>query len=183
MAKACVKKAEVKANARVIFKSEFIERSKGSCLNSMVAKPGSNPIQLEKRINKKNVITIGKNTLAFWLPAKSSTVVYPKSTIISNKLCNPEGTSWTFLVDKNATIVSIMITIQLTSRVLVIGKPLKYPKISGCKTIACSMFNLVYCTGNFPCTSTRSNFKEVCSGQRSILIGYLNLSFPKYLTS
>src|SRR3989344_1008649 len=140
MANACVKKADKRASPKVIFKSEFMERSSGSPLNLIVAKPGKRPSQLENRINKKKVITIGKKTLAFWLPAKSETVVYPKSIIISNKFCKPEGTSCTFQVARMETVMRAAMVIQLTRRVLVTGKFLKYPSISGCSTIPCSTF-------------------------------------------
>src|SRR3989344_1817064 len=100
MAKAWVKNAEVKASAKVIFRSEFTERSRGSPRKVIVAKPGKRPSQLEKSINRKNVITIGKNTLAFLLPAKSSTILYPASIITSNKFCKPEGTILIFQVVK-----------------------------------------------------------------------------------
>ena len=140
MANACVKKAESSANPKVIFKSEFMERKSASFLKVIVAKPGKRPIQFENNINKKNVITIGKKTCAFLLPAKSETVVYPKSIIISDKFCKPEGTSRTFQVAKMETVMRAAMVIQLTRRVLVTGKFLKYPSISGCSTMPCSTF-------------------------------------------
>src|SRR3989344_2057024 len=108
----------------------------------MVANPGKSPSQLETKTYRKKVKTNGKNILPL-LPAISSQIPNPPSTTISPKFWIPDGTSFILLVTKILNVAKIPMTIQLTKRVLVIGRFPKKPKTSGFKTIACSI--RLYC--------------------------------------
>lgn len=142
MAKIWVAVAETKARAKVIFKSELTDLKRGRLWRVIVAKPGMSPKKFPSKINRKKVITQGKNTLAL-LPARSSTTLYAPPIIASKTFCIPVGTIFKFLVAKKLPIIKINITIQETNKVLVIGSLPIFPITSGAKTIECSILIIV----------------------------------------